>query len=96
MSPNDAFIRRMTDGAHKKLGALNVWGAEYRDGCSSERWCHFLAGLCEGILALPHDLVVPQPSSLGAGIAQGPLTTPSTHFDYLRLQQVQEYIKSVT
>jgi hypothetical protein len=96
MSPDDAFIRRMTDGAHKQLGALSAWGAEYQDGCSAERWCRFFAGMCDGILALPHDLVVPQPSSLGAGVAQGPLTAPSTHFDYLRLPQVHDYIKTVT
>jgi hypothetical protein len=41
---------------------------------------------------MPHDLIVPEESCLGAGTAQGPLGAPATHFEYLELEQIHAYL----
>jgi pimeloyl-ACP methyl ester carboxylesterase len=95
MSPDSPFIARMMRGAHKPLGVFNTWGAKYQEGCGDAWWHRPFATACAGILPTPNDLVVPEASSLGAGVGQGPLDAPSTHFDYLRLEQIHDYIKGV-
>ena len=93
MCPDDPFITRMSKAPHRPLMKLNTWGAEFRYA-SADRWWHMrFADLCQGILPIPHDLVVPQESSLGAGDPQGPMRAPSTHFDYLALPQIHEYLR---
>jgi pimeloyl-ACP methyl ester carboxylesterase len=93
MSPDHEFIDRMSRGAHKPLGLLNSWGAVYEDGCAGAWWYRPFARACAGILPTPNDLVVPESSCLGAGSPQGPLEAPSTHFDYLGLEQIHEYLR---
>jgi pimeloyl-ACP methyl ester carboxylesterase len=93
MSPDDEFIDRMIRGAHKQVALLNSWGAEYRDGCGGAWWHRPFATACAGILSAPHDLIVPESSCLGAGAKQGPLDAPSTHFDYLGLEQIHDYLR---
>ena len=95
MSPDHEFIDRMIRGAHKQLALLNSWGAEYQDGCRGAWWHRPFATACAGILPTPHDLIVPEKSCLGAGVAQGPLDAPATHFDYLELDQIHTYLRGV-
>lgn len=93
MRPNDEFIERMIRGAHKKLTLLHSWGAEYQDGCRGAWWHRPFAAASADILPAPHDLIVPESSCLGAGVEQGPLDAPATHFDYLELDQIHDYLQ---
>ena len=95
MSPDHPFIDRMINGPHKQLQALNTWGAEYKDICAGAWWHRRFAAAFARVLPAPHDLVVPVSSSVGAGVDQGPMRHPSTHFDYLGDNQIRSYIRSI-
>jgi hypothetical protein len=93
MAPEGSFVARMMNGKHREIAALKVWAARYEDGPASTYWHRAFARACRDVLPAPHDLVVPEGSCLGAGVPQGPLSVPSTHFDYFALAEIHDYLR---